>query len=323
MFLEKCYTIFEKLLEGEDNMVEWIKKYWKRGVVVAIAMWFCSYVIYWLLITPSPIGIVKPEDTGDMMSYLGALLGGALTLGGVWWTINDQNNKREDDMRKQDKLREKQRKETQSQKKRDLSIQYAPIVSPTFNEITKCEFYLEKDEYNDFLLFVRMFLELQNLGRGEAYQLQADSVILETHIRPISTAVGGNLEYKRREIGIIQQNTRATLNIFGHIKININDYVERGSDFELSKVKLDKYMHMPIYFIITISYFDLHETKCSTKFVIHYFFEKSRLTSSGSVRMNIDSERSKVMQYVNPSIATGAKARKDENDFINSYLKFL
>lgn len=48
------------------------------------------FSLYYLFITPSDYGIIKPEDTGDWLGFYGAVLGGFLTLLGVWLTISYQ-----------------------------------------------------------------------------------------------------------------------------------------------------------------------------------------------------------------------------------------
>lgn len=56
---------------------------------------FClvsPFIVYIILITPSPIGIVAREDVGALLGYYGAILGGFMTLAGVWWTIYDHKN---------------------------------------------------------------------------------------------------------------------------------------------------------------------------------------------------------------------------------------
>lgn len=86
-----------------------------------------------LILTPSKIGIFQKEDAQTIVSYLGAIIGGSLTLVGVWWTINEQK----------------------MSKTEELSLQYKPILS------IKCHF-------SGICL---NFIEIKNNGRGEAIVL--------------------------------------------------------------------------------------------------------------------------------------------------------
>lgn len=71
------------------------------------------------------------------LGYAGAILGGSMTLIGVWWTIKDQDNKR----------------------KQDLVIQYRPIITVTED--------IQTPTIIGDLAFV-CHITLQNKGRGEA-----------------------------------------------------------------------------------------------------------------------------------------------------------
>lgn len=78
------------------------------------------FFLYLIVITPCPIpllGIIKPEDSGAWLGYYGAILGGFMTLSGVWWTIKEQK----DDLKNQQDRLDQQRRE-------DLAIQYKPIL---------------------------------------------------------------------------------------------------------------------------------------------------------------------------------------------------
>lgn len=55
---------------------------------------FFLIIIPILIYLPSPIGIIPQEEAGNVLGFYGTVLGGIMTLGGVAWTICDQNNKR-------------------------------------------------------------------------------------------------------------------------------------------------------------------------------------------------------------------------------------
>ena len=94
--------------------------------------------------------IVGTQD--GWLSLLGALGGGAMTLFGVWWTIQDQSAKRKEDYELQEEKR-----------KMDLAIQYRPIVELTQNKISG---ELRKADSPHTL--IRCSFILRNTGRGEA-----------------------------------------------------------------------------------------------------------------------------------------------------------
>lgn len=85
-----------------------------------------------------------PGTVGEWITGLSALAGGALTLGGVWWTIKDNND----------------------QKKNELSIQFKPYLK-LLNSPVKItdENILNEIFYSNH---ITKTIILQNSGRGEA-----------------------------------------------------------------------------------------------------------------------------------------------------------
>ena len=92
-----------------------------------------SIILPIILLTPSNIGIFSKETSYQILSYCGSILGGFLTLYGVWWTIRDQNEKR----------------------KMELAIQYSPV----FNT------YIHVPLIKDDSLVIKF--DIKNIGRGE------------------------------------------------------------------------------------------------------------------------------------------------------------
>lgn len=76
---------------------------------------------------------INSNNYDAWIGYYGAILGGSLTLTGVWWTIKDQNNKRRE----------------------ELAVQYRPIL-------TFCE---SNVSFLSSLILLK--LKLKNNGRGE------------------------------------------------------------------------------------------------------------------------------------------------------------
>ena len=82
-------------------------------VIIAITILLFCWVCYLL-----PIDF--PGTVGEWITAFSALAGGALTLGGVWWTIKNQEDKRRE----------------------DLSIPFKPIITLTIPEICDTEIIL-------------------------------------------------------------------------------------------------------------------------------------------------------------------------------------
>ena len=87
------------------------------------------------------------------LGYAGAILGGSMTLIGVWWTIKDQDNKR----------------------KQDLVIQYRPIITVTED--------IQTPTIIGDLAFV-CHITLQNKGRGEASNITFSTTTNDNTIIP-------------------------------------------------------------------------------------------------------------------------------------------
>lgn len=74
-------------------------------VIIFIALWiFVPPFINLMITTEAPIfpgffGYVNSENANAWIGFYGAIIGGAITLVGVAWTIIDQNKKREDDIK--------------------------------------------------------------------------------------------------------------------------------------------------------------------------------------------------------------------------------
>ena len=105
-------------------------------LIALIILGICSFFYY-------VIPIDFPGTVGEWITALSTLAGGVLTLGGVWWTINVQND----------------------QRKEDLAIQYKPIINIEYNSLYESRLL---DEDNNFFLFP---VKIINHGRGEALNI--------------------------------------------------------------------------------------------------------------------------------------------------------
>lgn len=115
-----------------------LKDFFKENKTLIIVFLMIIIITPIILLTPSPIGVI-PQNIGlELVGYFGSILGGFFTLYGVWWTITDQNSKKEVDL----KLRDKERKE-------NLAIQYKPmlIVKRILYDKTIC---IKKDSLSEY-----------------------------------------------------------------------------------------------------------------------------------------------------------------------------
>ena len=101
-------------------------------LIALIILGICSFFYY-------VIPIDFPGTVGEWITALSTLAGGALTLGGVWWTINVQND----------------------QRKEDLAIQYKPYI--TINILDDIRYSLCSENGKNYLKVIA-----SNIGRGEA-----------------------------------------------------------------------------------------------------------------------------------------------------------
>ena len=130
--------------KNNNNVFYWIKKHKLLTICLAIIIYIVIPIIPFI---QSPTGIFSKEDATLFFSYYGTIIsgitGGALTLGGVWWTINDQKEQRE----------------------KDLTIQYKPIINIEHNPLYESPLL---DEDNNFFSFP---VKIINHGRGEALNI--------------------------------------------------------------------------------------------------------------------------------------------------------
>ena len=113
-------------------------------------------------IFPQFFGFVTSENESSWIGFLGAIIGGGITLIGVSWTIIDQNKKRTEDMK-------------------DMS---RPIIVST-----KCDYEKVKNIKNDTsgTKVIECILPIKNAGKGILYNptlynvvCKIDDVLIET-----------------------------------------------------------------------------------------------------------------------------------------------
>ena len=142
-----------------------MKKFLKNNIwIIGIIVFMIIFPI--VILVPSKIGFI-PRDIGiAILGYVGTILGGFLTLYGVWRTIEDNNKS----------------------KQKELELQYAPILSAEIVSIPKTtphlsdEIILLFDDscFKDKLIYSTDLIELCNVGRGEIQNYKIEIVDVET-----------------------------------------------------------------------------------------------------------------------------------------------
>lgn len=193
-----------------------------------------------------------PGTVGEWITGLSALAGGALTLGGVWWTLKDQEDKRI----------------------KDLAIQYKPNLTLAninntknniFNTITILDhnfdfpdlFQQDTDEYSN-----EFFITFENTGRGNISNLQIKNELIDAD-------------------PIIIKNTKIISSDEYYYLSKDNQLILKLS-FPLALfLKKDYVLKVPITIKYNISFYDeFHYMKYSYSILMNILFYKDNITSS-------------------------------------------
>lgn len=137
-----------------ESILKWCAKH---KVFTVSVIFFSIVVVPFIPFVRSGIGTVIKEDAIIFLQYYGTILagilGGFLTLCGVWWTINEQNRIRKEDQTKRDEER-----------REELINQYKPIIT-----IKPC---------SANFIFLNSIMEttftIANRGRGEATDISLE-----------------------------------------------------------------------------------------------------------------------------------------------------
>lgn len=143
--------------------------------------------------TISPFGFISNEKQDVWINFYAALIGGALTLIGVGWTIRYTDATRKDDQRRHEQEQKDEFEKRNLETKINLSAQYKPILTVVLDSdystiksgVSKYDgFYINNIlslndkvgmRQNEKRISISLFL--LNIGRGEAKNLKISSVI--------------------------------------------------------------------------------------------------------------------------------------------------
>ena len=117
--------------------------------VSGLVLIFAAPFIHFTITETSSIGFITSEHYDAWISFYGSIIGGILTVLGVWWTFMDQDKKRKEENAKRDKER-----------RDELAAQYRPIINLT-----------EKNLFFPLSATIELDLILSNKGRGECSNL--------------------------------------------------------------------------------------------------------------------------------------------------------
>ena len=168
----------------------------KIGIILGILALFLVVppgVHFWVS-TPSPLGFISSEKQDVWISFYSALIGGALTLIGVGWTIRYTDDTRKEDLRRREQEQREEYEKRNLETKINLAAQYKPILTVVLDSdysIIKSGVYKYDGFYINNILSLNEKVEMQhnekrisvsllllNVGRGEAKNLKISSSIL-------------------------------------------------------------------------------------------------------------------------------------------------
>ena len=231
-----------------------LKKTTKYIIVAVLVLIVIPLALYLILTTPSRVGIVDRADVGAWIGYYGAVLGGAITLIGVWLTIKNQ----EKESRQEKSIQFKpilNLKDIQSHKKL-IVYREVELGVPRYSSESHSSQYFLFNQNNK----IPFYLTIKNDGRGET-----SSGYLKT-FEPVYNSI--NWTDKHNLYPTISANQYIGELLSGQelgIKINLPPYllIRKEVYSEKDEVELDT--------ILEITYNDMFDER-SYQYTIHVRF---------------------------------------------------
>ena len=146
----------------KTNVNDYLLKY-----MTVVVLFFSAPFVHYIITCESGIGFITVEHYDAWISFFGAIIGGSLTLFGVWWTIIEQQKSRKEDQRIHD-----------LERKEELAIQYKPMLSLNFNNGLLVDSVIK----NSVLM---LMFSLENIGRGEAVNCKIECSKLDGYFTQI------------------------------------------------------------------------------------------------------------------------------------------
>lgn len=170
-----------------------------KFIVLLISVFLLFFVppfVSFIVSTPSLFGFILADEKSEWINFYGSIIGGALTLVGVGWTISYTESTRKRDQKNHEKELKEEFDRRNDETKNNLSAQYKPILDITCHPDfihDNIKFGLSKRNHiyvqNSILLSndisikkqdkrINIYLMIQNIGRGEANDLIIESFIM-------------------------------------------------------------------------------------------------------------------------------------------------
>ena len=170
-----------------------------KFIVLLISVFLLFFVppfVNFIVSTPSLFGFILMDEKSEWINLYGSVIGGALTLVGVGWTISYTESIRKRDQKNHEKELKEEFDRRNDETKNNLSARYKPILDITYHPDfihDNIKFGLSKRNNiyvqncislsNDISIEeqdkrINIYLMIQNIGRGEANNLIIESFIM-------------------------------------------------------------------------------------------------------------------------------------------------
>ena len=134
-----------------------MKKFIQDNKKLLLSFLFLVILFPTVILVESPIGIIPTAIGETIISYGGAILGGFLTLYGVWWTIEVNKEK----------------------EREDKALQYRPVLQYDICENThthqqngEINFWFDSEYFDNVNReYLPYMIRLENVGRGEIEEI--------------------------------------------------------------------------------------------------------------------------------------------------------
>ena len=216
-------------------------------IMILVFLLILSSTIYLIITTTSPVGIIKKEDVGSFLGFLGSVIGGAMTLIGVWWTIDNQ-----------EKLRKKELDELEERRKDDRRVSVAPFLS---YDVDKENIKTEKEIPGPLYLSPKR-------QDGSDSDTDSKKIEMDLNTQLIVHNVGLGLAINTHILEIYYDDTTTRLGYNTNIYLNINEKATIHLNFvfpEMNKLqKMNMKMKLGYYNILN----DFYEQTVNIRFII-------------------------------------------------------
>lgn len=156
----------------------------KRVVLFLFGIMFILVVLpiilYLIIITPSSIGIIRAQDSGAWLGFYGSIIGGTMTLLGVWWTIKEQDKLRKTDLVLQEEQRKNDIRDLEIRRVEDRRASIAPFLSYVVDNTLE----VEKEIPSSLLITPKGFSKVGTIGIDLTTQIIVQNIGLGVAINP-------------------------------------------------------------------------------------------------------------------------------------------